>query len=888
MTFTSNTKAISMKSADNTQICFTESRAKKSLNEIKFHFGRKFLLLFLLITFLQVFDSFGQACSSYTTWSPGMFIGPGSYCGSNYGGTTVTSGGRLYTHRGYCSSTGPGTWDFQDIGACTSCTNRTVAAASSSPTACINTAMTSITHATTQVTGIASSSGLPSGVTASYASNVITISGTPTVAGTYNYTITPTSSCGSATATGTITVVSAAPTITGTTPASRCTAGTVTLGATASSGTINWYAALTGGASLGSGTSYTTASISSTTTYYVSATNSCGTTASRTSVVATITGGSVGPGGITDQLLVWLKADAGVSSIGTSWQDQSCNANNYTTVTGPTVISNDINSNPAIQILSGGFNGPAGAAIGSSWTVFSVHRLLASDADGRFIEAHSGNYLLANWSTYSKAIYLENNPAQHNTGIATNSGTQTTRVYCYSRNNSTGSIVARVDGDLLNTFTSTNSASGVIWDLNQGTYASESSHSRIAEFIVFNKALSATEILKVEAYLATKYGLVLSNADGGTGGDYVSTGGTTYWDASASTAYSNEIVVIGKDNNTALTQKQSKSLDDSVRVYVGSFASSNTSNAGTITNNESFLVLGHNGGKLKSRQAILSEKPSGVYSRFEREWKVVNTNFTDNFSLRIQWDSVSTINLSDLRLLVDDDGNFSNATVYSSANGLTFSIGSIIVSGISTSMIPMNSTKYITIASANSTTTLPVNLLTFDATLEDGFVNLTWQTASEINNEKFILEKSFDANNWFQIAEIKGAGNSNNILNYSFVDDALILGIQYYRLTQVDFDGTKETFEIIDVAAATTAIKDLNVFPIPMKDEVKVMFNASKEGYVRFKIYSESGQEIYSALVATVNGENVFNFNTSQFSEGIYLFKIEKEDGSSISKKVLK
>ena len=59
--------------------------------------------------------------------------------------------------------------------------------------------------------------------------------------------------------------------------------------------------------------------------------------------------------------------------------------------------------------------------------------------------------------------------------------------------------------------------------------------------------------------------------------------------------------------------------------------------------------------------------------------------------------------------------------------------------------------------------------------MEDN-VLLSWQTASEINNEKFIVEKSFDANNWFQIGEVKGAGNSANVLNYSFFDDALILG----------------------------------------------------------------------------------------------------------------
>ena len=84
----------------------------------------------------------------------------------------------------------------------------TVASASSSPTLCINTALTPITHATTVVTGIASSSGLPAGVTAAYASDVITISGTPSASGTFNYTITP-SDCGAATATGTIIVEAA-------------------------------------------------------------------------------------------------------------------------------------------------------------------------------------------------------------------------------------------------------------------------------------------------------------------------------------------------------------------------------------------------------------------------------------------------------------------------------------------------------------------------------------------------------------------------------------------------------------------------------------------------------------------------------------------------------
>lgn len=84
--------------------------------------------------------------------------------------------------------------------------NNTVTAASTSPTVCINTSIPSITHTTVGATGIGAASGLPAGVTASWAGNIITISGTPSVSGTFNYTIPLTGGCGAVNATGTITV----------------------------------------------------------------------------------------------------------------------------------------------------------------------------------------------------------------------------------------------------------------------------------------------------------------------------------------------------------------------------------------------------------------------------------------------------------------------------------------------------------------------------------------------------------------------------------------------------------------------------------------------------------------------------------------------------------
>ena len=85
----------------------------------------------------------------------------------------------------------------------------TASAPSSTPTLCISTALVSITHTTTGATGIGAPTGLPAGVSAAWASNVITISGTPTASGTFNYSIPLTGGCGSVNATGTITVTAA-------------------------------------------------------------------------------------------------------------------------------------------------------------------------------------------------------------------------------------------------------------------------------------------------------------------------------------------------------------------------------------------------------------------------------------------------------------------------------------------------------------------------------------------------------------------------------------------------------------------------------------------------------------------------------------------------------
>ena len=181
--------------------------------------------------------------------------------------------------------------------------NKTAGAASSTPTLCINTALTNITRTTTGATGIGTATGLPTGVTAAYASNTITISGTPTASGTFNYSIPLTGGCGSVNATGTITVraASTAAVISGT--ASICSGSSTNLQIAITGGSSPFTVVYTTGSASGyiSGSNISVAP-SSTTPYTVTAVtdaNGCLGTGNSGSAVVTIGSTTSTNGGIS-------------------------------------------------------------------------------------------------------------------------------------------------------------------------------------------------------------------------------------------------------------------------------------------------------------------------------------------------------------------------------------------------------------------------------------------------------------------------------------------------------------------------------------------------------------------------------------------------------------
>jgi len=124
---------------------------------------------------------------------------------------------------------------------------------------------------------------------------------------------------------------------------------------------------------------------------------------------------------------------------------------------------------------------------------------------------------------------------------------------------------------------------------------------------------------------------------------------------------------------------------------------------------------------------------------------------------------------------------------------------------------------------------LPIDLLYFDAKCDNESVLLDWVTSSETNNDYFTLYKSADAVLFEPFEVVNGAGNSNNTLKYSSIDNNPYSGISYYKLKQTDFDGKYTYFKVIPVQCKSSLADDVkfNVYPVPVSNSDNLFISIS-------------------------------------------------------------
>lgn len=166
------------------------------------------------------------------------------------------------------------------------------------------------------------------------------------------------------------------------------------------------------------------------------------------------------------------------------------------------------------------------------------------------------------------------------------------------------------------------------------------------------------------------------------------------------------------------------------------------------------------------------------------------------------------------------------------------------------------------------TVPLPIELLSFDAVQNEENVSLFWSTASEINNSYFIVERSKDGVYWNDILEVEGAGNSSTIITYQDIDYEPLLGVSYYRLRQVDFDGNFSYSKIETVNFEEQYDNTIIAYPNPAKD--MITFTGNIDQYAVFNII---GQNVQLKINSLGKENSLLILDISNLSSGVYVLK---------------
>ncbi|MGK0365907.1 MAG: hypothetical protein ACI85O_002977 [Saprospiraceae bacterium] len=183
---------------------------------------------------------------------------------------------------------------------------------------------------------------------------------------------------------------------------------------------------------------------------------------------------------------------------------------------------------------------------------------------------------------------------------------------------------------------------------------------------------------------------------------------------------------------------------------------------------------------------------------------------------------------------------------------------------------------------------LLVELINLEANKKDENVLLNWSTATEINNDYFLIEH--DGKNFERIEQVAGVGNSDLINHYNFTHKNPANGFNYYRLQQVDYDGQFAYSDIVSVKVRDEN-QEVSVYPNPFTESITVdislLENSSSSNSERtIKVF-----DIHNRLVQSnkfSNNEETIRLNLAQLSGGIFFICTYMENGNFITRRVLK
>jgi hypothetical protein len=184
---------------------------------------------------------------------------------------------------------------------------------------------------------------------------------------------------------------------------------------------------------------------------------------------------------------------------------------------------------------------------------------------------------------------------------------------------------------------------------------------------------------------------------------------------------------------------------------------------------------------------------------------------------------------------------------------------------------------------------IPVELTSFNASIDGSSVTLNWMTATETNNSGFEIQRSSNNSDFSKIGFVSGKGTTTEIAKYSFDDKNLDNGKYYYRLKQIDFDGTFSVSDVVEVEINKRLDFTLyQNYPNPFNPATTIKYQIPNSSKVLLKVYNILGKEITTLVNETKEaGIHIVNFDASSLPSGVYIYKITSNESVQTKRMIL-
>ena len=288
-------------------------------------------------------------------------------------------------------------------------------------------------------------------------------------------------------------------------------------------------------------------------------------------------------------------------------------------------------------------------------------------------------------------------------------------------------------------------------------------------------------------------------------------------------------------------------------------------------NNGDFLILAHDNVAMTEVDGM--DIPGTAFSRLKRTWKAGAAGNVGTVTLDIDMSANAVTDADDVILLKDSDGdgNYDDENVLAGFTASNFNSSTNILTFDNVSL--SNGDEF-TVVSLRSTSPLPIELGAFTAqATKEQTAQLRWTTIQERNNDYFSIEHSLDGVNFTAIGQVKGKGTVTTPQNYGFIHSSPQNGLNYYRLKQVDFDGTSSYSPIQAVRIEKEQAPHISVYPNPTAQWAFVKLTPG-ETLKSAGIWNLQGQKVKHHSNNFIRNNGAYGVNLQDLAQGVYWLEL--------------